>query len=94
MPGFPYMSYKLTSLLFAIGLFLATLNLFLAAGGISIALTSLIKFIGVFLTGWALISYAVTKQLLPFQRLVAAFFAALIVTGIFGIVVSFKLIIP
>jgi len=90
MPAFPYMSYKLTSLLFVIGLFLATLNLFLGALGMPPVVTTLLRFIGVFITGWSLLSYTVTKQLLSTQRLIATFFAAVIITGLFGVLVTFK----
>ena len=84
MAGFPYMSYKLTNLLFFIGLLLATLNLLFVAAGLPLVLTSLVTFIGVFLTGWALISYAVSKQIIASQRFIAVLFAVIILVGVFG----------
>lgn len=91
---FPYMSVKITSLMLWIGLILATLNIFLAAaitGSSGLLITSLVRFIGVFITGWALISFGLAKQLLPAQKDVALFFAAALLVGIFGVLVAFTL---
>jgi len=88
--GFPYMSYKLTQLLFLIGLLLATLNLFLIWGiGLPPAVTKLFVFIGLFLTGWALLSFAVSKNIISNQRLIAMLFAVIILTGVFGLKIAF-----
>jgi len=89
MAGFPYMSYKLTNLLLLIGLLLATLNLLFLGTGLPMILTTLVTFIGLFLTGWALISYAVSKQVLSSQRFVAILFAVIILTGVFGLKILF-----
>jgi len=93
---FPYMSVKITSLMLWIGLILATLNIVLApALGIGtnteLLVTSLVRFIGVFITGWALISFGFAKQMLPAQKDVALFFAAALLVGIFGVLVAFTL---
>lgn len=90
MAGFPYMSYKMTNLLLLIGLLLATLNLLFVAAGLPLVLTSLVTFIGVFLTGWALISYAVSKQVIAGQRFIAILFAVIILTGVFGLKILFS----
>jgi hypothetical protein len=87
--GFPYMSYKLTQLLFLIGLLLATLNIFLIAVGLPPAVTKLFIFIGLFLTGWALISFAVSKNIISNQRFIAMLFAVIILTGVFGLKIAF-----
>jgi len=88
--SFPYTSLKLSQLLFLIGLLLATLNVFLYSLSIAVEITTLLQFIGLFLTGWALLSFAVTKQLLKNQKLVAIFFALVILTGVFGLKILFK----
>jgi len=89
--SFPYTSYKLTQLLFLIGIFLATLNVFLAAISVDVIVTTLLQFIGLFLTGWALLSFAVTKQLNKDQKLIAIVFALIILTGVLGLRVLFSL---
>nr|MDO8135620.1 hypothetical protein [Candidatus Njordarchaeum guaymaensis] len=90
MAAFPYMSYKLTNLLLVIGLLLGTLNVLFVGAGLPLVLTSLVTFIGVFLTGWALLSYAVSKQLVKNQRLIAMLFAVIILTGVFGLKILFS----
>jgi len=91
---FPYMSVKITSLMLWIGLILATLNILLATaitGSSGLLIVSLVRFIGVFITGWALISYGFAKQMLPAQKDVALFFAAALLVGIFNVLVTFTL---
>jgi len=90
--SFPYTSLKLTQLLFLVGLFLATLNVFLFACNVGLIVTSLLQFIGLFLTGWALLSFAVTKQLNKDQKLIAIVFALIVLVGVlkFGFVLQFK----
>jgi len=80
----------LTQLLFVIGLFLATLNIFLVSIEIAVEITTLLQFIGLFVTGWALLSFAVTKQLLKDQKLIAIVFALIILTGVLGLKILFK----
>jgi len=90
--SFPYMNIKITQLLLLIGIFLATLNVFLVAPGIAapIILTTLLQFIGLFLTGWALISFAVAKQMNKDQKLIAIVFALLVLVGVFGLKILFQ----
>jgi len=90
MAGFPYVSVKLTNILFVIGLLLATLNLLFIAASLPLILTTLLTFVGVFITGWALLSYAVGKQLLSSQRFTAMLFAVIILTGVFGLKILFS----
>jgi hypothetical protein len=91
MPG-AYMNLKISSLLLWIGILMATLNLLVAValtGATKIVLVALIQFVGVFITGWALLSFGFAKQLLPVQRTVALFFAAVVIVGLFGVAVTF-----
>jgi hypothetical protein len=72
---------------------LATLNILLGvalSGSAKIALVGLIQFVGLFLTGWALLSFGLAKQLLPIQRTLALFFAAVLVAGLFHVAVAFN----
>jgi len=92
MPGFPYMNLKISSLLLFISIIMASLNVLLGValtGSTKILLVTLIQFIGVFLSGWALLSFGFAKQLLPVQRTLALFFAAVLIAGLFGVAVTF-----
>lgn len=88
-----YMNLKITSLLLWIGIIMATLNVLVGVavtGSAGIMLYRLIQFVGVFITGWALLSFGFAKQLLPVQRTVALFFAAVLLVGLFGVAVTFN----
>jgi len=88
-----YMNLKITSLLLWIGIIMATLNILVGVaitGSAGIMLYRLIQFVGVFITGWALLSFGFAKQLLPVQRTVALFFAAVLLVGLFGVAVTFN----
>jgi len=88
--SFPYTSYKLTQILLFVGIFLATLNVFLYGNNVTAVLTDLLQFIGLFLTGWALLSFAVTKQLNKNSKLIAIVFALIILVGVFGLKILFQ----
>jgi len=90
--GFPYMDLKITQLLLLIGLLLASLNYFLIVAAAPVILTDLLQFIGLFLTGWALLSFAVMKQFNKDQKLIAIVFALIVLVGVFGlkILLAFK----
>jgi len=91
---FPYMSVKVNALLLWIGLILASLNVLLVVaitGSNGLLIVSLLRFIGVFLTGWALISFGLAKGMLPAQKDVALFFAAALLVGVFSVSVIFTL---
>jgi len=92
MPEFPYLNLKITSLLLWIGLIMGTLNVVLKtiSGSAGVVIVALVNFIGVFITGWSLLSYGFAKQALPAQRSVALFFAAVLLVGIFGVLVTFN----
>jgi len=88
--SFPYMNLKITQLLLLIGLFLASLNYFLLVAAAPVILTDLLQFIGLFLSGWALLSFAVTKQLNKDQKLIAIVFALIVLVGVFGLKILFS----
>jgi len=91
---FPYLSVKINALLLWIALILGTLNILLVpaiTGASGLLIVALLRFIGVFLTGWALIGFGVAKQMLPAQKDVALFFAAVLLVGVFGVLVTFHL---
>jgi uncharacterized membrane protein len=88
--GFPVMSTMITGLLFVIGLLLATFGILLIPlVGSSSIFIPVVWFIGLFLFGWALISYALNPELEDYQRNVAFFFVVLVVTLLFGYGVQF-----
>jgi len=87
--GFPYMDLKITQILYLIGLFLGSLNYFLIAANVTAVLVDLLQFIGLFLTGWALLSFAVMKQLNKDQKLIAIAFALIVLVGVFGLKILF-----
>jgi len=86
--GFPFLGFKITVLVFFIGLLLSVLTLltsglYLLGYAIPVALIAFLKFLGVFLTGWALLGFAVLKELLPKQRLIAFIFAIMLLSVLF-----------
>jgi len=74
-------------LILFVGLILAVLNFLVGqlAAGQALALGAL-EFLGVFLSGWSLISFAVSKDMLEGQRFIAFFFALVFVVIIFAVV--------
>jgi len=93
--GFPVMSSMLTGLLFVIGLILAAFGILLIPlVGSSSILVPVVWFIGLFLFGWALLSYSLNPELEDYQRNVAFFFVVLVVTLLFGYGVSFAVSVP
>jgi len=87
--GFPYMDLKITQLLLLIGLFVGSLNYFLIVAAAPALLIDLLQFIGLFLTGWALLSFAVMKQFNKDQKLIAIAFALIVLIGVFGLKIAF-----
>jgi len=49
----------------------------------------ILQFIGLFLTGWALLSFAVMKQFNKDQKLIAIAFALIVLVGVFGLKILF-----
>jgi len=88
--GFPVVSPMLTGLFFVIGLILAAFGIVLIplAGATSI-FVPVVWTIGLFLFGWALLSYSLNPELEDYQRNVAFFFVVLVVTVLFGYGVHF-----
>lgn len=76
----------MNSLIFFVGLILAVLVFVVqAVAPTQFLLFGLLEFVGVFLTGWALLGYAVSKDMLEGQRFIAIFFALLMLTGLFAV---------
>jgi len=82
--GFPFFGTGLTAIIFLVfGVLFSTLYyLIVAAIGLGL-IASVFQFIGIFLTGWALIGFSVNKDMLPMQRLIAIFFALLALVSMF-----------
>jgi len=84
--GFPYFGVSLSSLLLFLGLILSVLVYIVTQLAASqVAILGILDFLGVFLTGWALISFAVSKDMLEGQRFIAVFFALLMLVGLFAV---------
>jgi len=89
------MNTQISSLMFFIGLIIGSLNIFLTHVITDLntvfLLDGLLTFIGLFLVGWALLSFAVNKQMLLNQKMVAIFFATLILVALLGAYVKVEL---
>jgi len=91
--GFPYMGLKINTMIFFVGIILSALSflfgvLYLYAY-IPLALLAIVRFLGIFLTGWALLGYAVMKEVLPKQRLIAFLFAIVLLATLFTTTATF-----
>jgi len=88
------MGLKINTLIFWIGLLFSLLT-FLTAGlfamgyAVPIVLIRLLMFIGEFLSGWALLGFAVMKEMLARQRLIAFLFAIILLASVFSVSVTF-----
>jgi len=96
--GFPYMGLKINTLIFFIGVLLSlltvlTVNLLGLGYAIPTVLIAFLRFLGIFLTGWALLGYAVMKEMLQKQRLIAFLFAVILLASIFAVTVSFSWVV-
>jgi hypothetical protein len=95
--GFPYMGLKINTMIFFIGIILSALSYIFAvlysAGYLPLVLLAFVRFLGVFLTGWALLGYAVMKEVLAKQRLIAFLFAIVLLTTLFTVSVTFTWIV-
>jgi hypothetical protein len=91
--GFPFMGLKINTMIFFIGIILSALSYLFTAIVISSVLLAFFKFLGIFLTGWALLGYAVMKELLPKQRLIAFLFAIVLLSVILFVSVGFAVVI-
>jgi len=91
--GFPFMGLKINTMIFFIGIILSALSYLFTAIVISSVLLAFFKFLGIFLTRWALLGYAVMKELLPKQRLIAFLFAIVLLSVILFVSVGFAVVI-
>ncbi|WXG44730.1 MAG: hypothetical protein WED04_11985 [Promethearchaeati archaeon SRVP18_Atabeyarchaeia-1] len=94
--GFPYMGLKINTLIFFFGIIFAVLAMLiygLSLPPISIVLPGILlaflRFIGLFLTGWALLGFAVMKEMHQKQRLIAFLFAVIVLASVFAVTVGF-----
>jgi len=88
--GIPYLGVGLSAILFLIfGIVLSTLTYLLEEATVALGITTMglvigiVRFLGIWLTGWALLNFMVSKDLLPMQRLIASFFAFLTLVSLF-----------
>jgi len=88
--GFPFMGLKINTMIFFVGIILSTLSYLFGQIAISAVLLAFFRFLGIFLTGWALLGYAVMKELLPKQRLIAFIFAIVLLSVILLVTVGFS----
>jgi len=92
------MGLKISTLIFYIGIILGVLT-YLFAGlyyegyAIPVVLIAFLQFIGIFLTGWALLGYAVMKEMLQKQRLIAFLFAIILLASVFSVTVGFTWVV-
>jgi len=83
--GFPYFGLGLSTLIFFVGFLLSIVTFIVFKLDPSlVAGLGFLEFLGVLLTGWALISFAVNKDMLEGQRFIALLFALLLVLSIFA----------
>jgi len=95
--GFPFMGLKINTMIFFIGIILSALSyltgVLYVAGYLPLVILAFVKFLGIFLTGWALLGYAVMKELLAKQRLIAFLFAIVLLSTILTVSVGFGVFI-
>lgn len=76
----------MNTLIFFVGLIFAVLFFLVGAAAPGQALIlGLLQFVGVLLTGWALMGFAVSKDMLEGQRFIAFFFALVVLVGLFAL---------
>jgi len=83
--GFPYFGLSLNTLIFFVGFLLSIVTFLVFKVDNILMVTGILRFLGVFLTGWALIGYAVNKDMLEGQRFIAFLFALLVLVGLFAV---------
>jgi len=86
--GFPYFGLSLNTLIFFVGFILSILTFLLFNVYNNAIILGLLRFLGLFLTGWSLLGFAVNKDMLEGQRFIAFFFALLILVGLFAVYFS------
>jgi len=87
--AFPVMSTTITGYLFVLGILLASLAILCTALALGTVVVYLLYFIGLFLLGWALLSFGLHPDIDESRRAIAFFFAVLLVTVLFGYGVQF-----
>jgi hypothetical protein len=84
--GFPYFGLTMNTLIFWIGLIFSLLVYLVSAVTTGqAALLGILEFIGIFITGWSLIGFAVNKDMVEGQRFIALLFALLVLVGLFAV---------
>jgi len=83
--GFPYFGLSLNTLIFFVGFLLSIVTFIVFKLDPIASVLGVLQFLGVFLTGWALIGYAVNKDMLEGQRFIALLFALLVLVGLFAV---------
>lgn len=84
--GFPYFGLSLNTLIFFVGFLLSIVTfLVFKLDATLLSVLGILRFAGVFLTGWALIGFAVNKDMLEGQRFIALLFALLVLVGLFAV---------
>ena len=82
--AFPVMSMMITGILFVLGILIATLGILTTALAVDTRITAFLVFIGLFLFGWALLSFGLHPEVEENRKTIAFFFAVLLVTVLFG----------
>jgi len=82
--GFPYFGLGMSTLIFFLGFLLSIVTFIVFKLDPIASALGVLEFLGVLLTGWALISFAVNKDMLEGQRFIALLFALLLVLSIFA----------
>jgi len=91
--SFPVFSMMLTAILFILGILLASLSILTVALSVDARITAFLVFIGVFLLGWALLSFSVHPEVEENRRTIAFFFAVLLVTVLLQIGVTIATVV-
>jgi len=82
--GFPYFGLGLNTLIFFVGFLLSIVTFIVYKLDPIASVLGILEFLGVLLTGWSLIGYAVNKDMLEGQRFIAFFFALVVILSIFA----------
>lgn len=92
--AFPVMSATITGILYILALLLGSLAIFTSAvltGSTLVLVNGILFFIGAFLAGWALLSFALHPALDQNQRIIATVFLVLLLFVLFNAGVSMSL---
>jgi len=90
---FPVMSMMITGILFVLGILLGALAILTTGLAVDSRVTIFLVFIGLFLLGWALLSFSLHPDIEENRRTIAFFFVVLLVTVLFGYGVQISTVI-